>query len=47
MAIFFWLIAQFDQLARVPLVPLAIAASIALVFNFFASRHIAFRHEQS
>lgn len=47
MAIFFWLIAQFEQMARVPLVPLAIAASIALVFNFFASKHVAFRHQRS
>ena len=47
MAIFFWLIAHYEQLARVPLVPLAIAASVALIFNFFASKHVAFRHQQS
>ena len=47
MTIFFWLVAQFDQLARVPLVPLGIAASIALIFNFFASKHVAFGHQQS
>ena len=44
MGLFFWLIFAFEPLARWPIVPLAIAASIALVFNFFASRRIAFRH---
>ena len=44
MGIFFWLIYAFEQLATWPIIPLAIAASIALVFNFFGSRHVAFRH---
>ncbi len=43
LGIFFWLIYSFDILATWPIIPLAIAASIALVFNFFASRHLAFR----
>ena len=47
MGVFFWLIQQFNQLRDMPLVPLAIAASIALVFNFFASKHIAFRRQQT
>ena len=47
MAIFFWLIAHVQLLAGTPLVPLAIAAGIALIFNFFASRHVAFRQQNS
>ncbi len=46
MGIFFWLVHHYNPLAKIPLVPLAIAASIALTFNFFASKHIAFRHQQ-
>ena len=44
--IFFWLVHRYSSLAEMPLVPLAIAASIALVFNFFASKHFAFRPQQ-
>lgn len=44
LGIFFWLIYSFNILATWPIIPLAIAASIALIFNFFASRHLAFRH---
>jgi putative flippase GtrA len=47
MGIFFWLVARYEALARVPLVPLGIAASVALVFNFLASKYIVFRHQQS
>ena len=43
LGIFFWLTYSFDILATWPIIPLAIAASIALIFNFFASRHLAFR----
>lgn len=43
MGVFFWLIVAFEALAVWPIVPLAIAASVALVFNFFGSRHVAFR----
>jgi putative flippase GtrA len=43
LGIFFWLIFHFDVLAAVPLVPLAIAAVVALVFNFLVSRRLAFR----
>jgi putative flippase GtrA len=47
LGIFLWLVYRFTALASWPIIPLAIAASIALVFNFFASRHLAFRHSQS
>ena len=47
MGIFFWLIIAFEALAEWPVIPLAFAASIALIFNFFGSRHIAFRHGRS
>ncbi len=47
LGIFLWLVYRFDALAGWPIVPLAIAASIALIFNFFASRHLAFRHNQT
>ena len=47
MGIFFWLIVAFERLAEWPIVPLAMAASVALVFNFFGSRRIAFRHGES
>ena len=47
MAIFFWLVHRYSSLAGMPLVPLAFASSIALVFNFFASKHIAFRFKQT
>lgn len=47
LGIFLWLIYRFNILASWPIVPLAMAASIALVFNFFASRHLAFRQNQT
>lgn len=47
MGIFFWLIIAFEPLAEWPIAPLAIAASVALVFNFYASRRIAFGHGRS
>ncbi|MHB8562725.1 MAG: GtrA family protein [Acidiferrobacteraceae bacterium] len=43
LGIFFALIARFPRLAATPLLPLALAASVALLFNFVASRQIAFR----
>jgi putative flippase GtrA len=43
LAIFFWLIFEFRALAAVPLVPLAIASLVAMVFNFLVSKYIAFR----
>ena len=43
MAIFFWLIERYEFMASVPLLPLALAAIVALVFNFLGSRHVAFR----
>ncbi|MFQ5609922.1 MAG: GtrA family protein [Woeseiaceae bacterium] len=43
MGIFFWLVYSFDAFAAWPIAALAIAAVIALVFNFLGSRHIAFR----
>lgn len=47
LGIFLWLVYRFNTLADWPILPLAIAASIALVFNFFASRNIAFRQGRS
>ena len=47
MAIFFWLVHQYTWAANWPIAPLAVAAGVALVFNFFASRQIAFRVPQS
>jgi len=47
LGIFLWLVYRFSALAEWPIVPLAIAASIALIFNFFASRNIAFHQGQS
>lgn len=47
MGIFFWLITQYEALARIPLVPLGIAASVALVFNFIASKYLVFRQQRS
>ena len=44
LGIFFWLLSRFSAMQQVPLVPLAIAATVALVFNFFASRQLAFRY---
>lgn len=44
MGIFFWLLSHYPILADVPLVPLGIAASVALVFNFFASKYVVFRY---
>ena len=46
LGIFLWLVHRFNVLASWPIVPLAMAASVALIFNFFASRHFAFRHGQ-
>ncbi len=47
MGIFFWLIAHYEVLAETPLVPLGIAASVALVFNFVASKYVVFGQQQS
>lgn len=47
MGVFFWLVHRFSLLADMPLLPLAIAASIALVFNFLASKHIVFRRQRT
>jgi len=47
LGIFLWLVYRFSALADWPIAALAIAAGIALVFNFFASRHFAFRHGQA
>ncbi len=46
LGIFLWLVYRFNALASWPIVPLAMAASVALIFNFLASRHFAFRHGQ-
>lgn len=47
LGIFFWLIDVYARLAEWPIVPLAIAASVALLFNFFASRYLVFRPAKS
>lgn len=47
MGIFFWLVFRFSFLADTPLLPLAIAASIAMIFNFLASKHVVFQREQT
>ena len=47
MGIFFWLVARYEFLATWPLAALAIAASIALIFNFVASKYLVFTHSQS
>lgn len=43
LSIFLWLVYQWQMLADYPIVPLAIAAGVALVFNFFGSRMFVFR----
>lgn len=43
MAVFFWLIQQYGWAANRPILPLAVAAALALNFNFFASKYVAFR----
>jgi putative flippase GtrA len=43
LAIFLWLAYRFDAFAAVPLVPLAIASLVAMVFNFLASKYLVFR----
>jgi len=47
LGLFLWLVYHFTRLAAWPIVPLAMAASVALVFNFFASRQLAFRQGRS
>lgn len=47
MSIFFSLVYRFKLMANMPLLPLLIAASIALIFNFLASKHIVFREQHS
>lgn len=47
MAVFFWLVYRYSELAEYPLLPLAIASIIALSFNFLASKHIAFGKRQT
>ena len=47
LGIFLGLVYRFSALAGWPILPLAIASSIALFFNFVASRNIAFRQGQS
>ena len=42
MVIFFWLVQHYAWAASQPILPLAIAALIALNFNFFGSKYVAF-----
>lgn len=44
MGIFFWLVYRWQIFADLPIVPLAIASSIALIFNFLASKYVVFRY---
>ena len=45
--LFLWLIARFEPMEASPLLALAIAAAVAMVFNFVASRQVAFRGQAS
>ena len=47
LAIFMWLIFNFEVMAAYPLVPLAIAAAIALGFNFIVSKYLVFQGSRS
>jgi putative flippase GtrA len=47
MSIFFSLVHRFELMAEIPLLPLAISALIALIFNFLASKHVVFRGQRS
>ena len=47
MLIFFALVRYFTFMSEIVLLPLAIAAGIALVFNFIGSRFFVFRHQAS
>jgi len=47
MAIFLWLIFQYEVFAATPLVPLAIASAIALGFNFVVSKYLVFQGSRS
>ena len=47
LGIFLLLACRFTLFASWPIIPLAIASAIALFFNFFASRQLAFRGGQS
>lgn len=41
-AMFFWLVYRFDAFAAVPLAALAVASIAAMLFNFLASKYLAF-----
>ena len=43
MGIFFWLIDRYTLFSEFPLLSLAVASAIAMVFNFIASKYIAFQ----
>lgn len=47
MGIFLGLVHHFSIFRDFPLLPLGIASSIALFFNFFTSKHFAFRRYQA
>jgi putative flippase GtrA len=46
MAVFFWLVARWPEAPLQPLTALAVASLIAMCFNFFASKHFAFRYHR-
>ena len=43
LSIFMWLVIQYEYLHENPIVPLAIASAIAMVFNFLMSRFVVFQ----
>lgn len=47
LSIFLWLVHQWQSLSEYPVIPLAIAAVVALAFNFAGSKLFAFRPGQT
>jgi putative flippase GtrA len=47
LGLFLWLVNRSQLFASVPLIPLAIASLTAMVFNFIASKYVAFRRVQA
>ena len=47
MLVFFALVRYFTFMGEIVLLPLAIAAGVALIFNFLGSRFFVFRHQGS
>jgi len=47
LGLFIWLVGRWTALSAHPIVPLAMAASVALLFNFTGSRLLVFRRQES